>query len=205
MSSISAQPGGGGGVIDLAASTWRTRRRGERGNGETACCEDCNRFDGWLDSIGGIAGARYAELRAEAIEFAGPGDGAAAYLEMCAQLDRDHAAAAGKTLAAAEVELANANARSARAATRRAEAAAAATLRRAAEIKLAADRLSEHPRLAGDPSDDPAGFSTRAPMGRAEVDLELRAALGLASRAPTAYEATLPAVGELARTIGLRS
>jgi hypothetical protein len=56
--------------------------------------------------------------------------------------------------------------------------------------------------------DDPAAvveLSAEAPMTRAVVDVELRAALGLASRAPVLYREMMPLVGDLARTIGLRS
>jgi hypothetical protein len=79
------------------------------------------------------------------------------------------------------VELANA---------REAAAAAAATLRPVTEIKLAVDRLSEHPHLAAEPD-----FGTGPDMGTPELALELHAALGLANRAPSAYAAMLPEVG----------
>lgn len=41
-------------------------------------------------------------------------------------------------------------------------------------------------------------------MGSAKVALDLRAAMGSANRAPSAYMAALPAVGDLARTIGVK-
>jgi hypothetical protein len=41
-------------------------------------------------------------------------------------------------------------------------------------------------------------------MGSAEIGLRLRAAMGLAGKPPTEYEASMPPVGDLARTIGLR-
>jgi hypothetical protein len=54
--------------------------------------------------------------------------------------------------------------------------------------------------------DDPAAveLSEEAPAPRAEVDAELRFALGLAARSPDAYRELLPPVGDLARAIGLR-
>jgi hypothetical protein len=149
-------------------------------------------FDQWVASLGGYASRRFRAVHDEARQFGGAG-GYAGYLDMCKGLDEKHAAGAGKWLAA-EIELANA-----REARRRGEEAAAAALARSTEIRLAAEQLLADPRLA-EPD-----LSTRAPMGRAEIDLELRAALGLANRAPTAYEAMLPPVGDLARTIGLRA
>lgn len=47
-------------------------------------------------------------------------------------------------------------------------------------------------------------FSTRPPVSRAEVDVELRAALNLASRSPALYREMIRPVGDLARTIGLK-
>jgi hypothetical protein len=145
---------------------------------------------------GGIRGPQFAALRAEALEFAGPGGGYTAYLDMARRLDEAHAAVAGETLAAA-IELAEAQ--SIREAERRAERAAAAVLRRSSELRLAVEALSRHPHLAADPDSD-AGPG----MGSAELGHRLRIAMGLASRAPTAYEAMLPAVGDLAHAIGLR-
>jgi len=84
------------------------------------------------------------------------------------------------------------------AARRQAGHAAAAALRRSAEIKLAAEQLLADPRLA-EPD-----FSTRASMTGAEVALEARAMLGLARRAPSAWEAMLPPVGDLAHAIGVK-
>ncbi|WP_300611074.1 hypothetical protein [Trebonia sp.] len=149
-------------------------------------------FDAWVAGMGGYAGARLAALHREAVEFAGPDYWA--YLDMARRVDEEHAAGAGRWLAEV-VRLANA-----RRAARRAEAAAAATLRRVTEIQLAAARLGGHPRLAADPD-----FGTRTGMSSAEAALELRAAMGLANRAPSAYQAMLPPVGDLARAIGVKS
>lgn len=148
-------------------------------------------FDAWVAGLGGYASQRFRKLHDEARELAGPG-GYWQYLDLARQVDEEHAAGAGRWLAA--VELANA-----REARRRGEEAAAAALRRSAEIKLAAEQLLADPRLAG-PDTGP-----RAGLTRAETDLELRAAMGLAARAPTEYEAMLPPVSDLAAAIGLRS
>jgi hypothetical protein len=81
-----------------------------------------------------------------------------------------------------------------------AEAAATGLAERSAAIQLAVGQLLSDPRLAGDPDGD-AGPG----MGSAEVGLRLRTAMGLAGKPPTEYEASMPPVGDLARTIGLRS
>jgi hypothetical protein len=146
------------------------------------------RWDRWAASLGGYASPRFDALYREAIEFAGV-DGCVGYLEMA--MEQDEAREAHKRDRGARVR--------AEVARRATERAAAAALQRATEIKLAVDDLAEHLHLA-DPD-----FSSRPPMGRAEVDVELRAALGLAVRAPTAFQAMLPPVGDLARVIGLRS
>lgn len=80
-----------------------------------------------------------------------------------------------------------------------AEAAATGLAERSAAIQLAVGQLLSDPRLAGDPDGD-AGPG----MGSAEIGLRLRAAMGLAGKPPTEYEASMPPVGDLARTIGLR-
>jgi hypothetical protein len=146
-------------------------------------------FDHWVRGMGGFTGERYQALYREAFEFAGA-DGLMPYLEMARQLDEDHAGWKRQREARTRAQ----------AASRAADAAAAATLRRVNDIKLAVDSLASDPRLAGDPD-----FGAQAPMGRAEVDLELRAAMGLAARAPSAYEQMLPPVADLARVIGVRS
>jgi hypothetical protein len=146
--------------------------------------------DRWVAGMGGYAGARYGALRAEALEFAGA-DGCAEYLDMARQIDEEHAAGAGRWLAA-EIDLANT-----RAASRRADAAATAVLRRSNEIELAAQRLTEH--LGPEPD-----FSTRAEASPAEAADEVRAMLGLARRLPDAYRAELPPVAGLARAIGVK-
>jgi len=191
MLTISGQAGGDGQVIDLAQAAWC-----EVPPFAARILADKAKFDAWVNAMGGFASKRFTELYCEAVEFAGPA-GITSYLDMARSIDEEHAAGAGKWLAEA-VELANA--RTAREATRRTEAAAAATLKRVTEIKLAADRLASDPRLADGPD-----FSTRAPMGRAEVDLELRAAMSLATRAPGAYREMLPPVGDLAVMIGVKS
>jgi hypothetical protein len=96
-------------------------------------------FDAWVANLGGFTGARFRALHNEALEFAGPG-GYSAYLDMARAVDEEHAAGAGEWLAA-ETELANARS------AREAEAAAAAALRRATEIRLAAAALRDDPRL----------------------------------------------------------
>jgi hypothetical protein len=150
------------------------------------------RFDRWVASLGGYGSERYAALLGEAYEFAGP-DGLVSYLEMAREIDAAHEAhkrdRAARGLAIVRAE----------AARRAGNAAASATLRRCNEIRLAADVLLADPRLA-----DAADFTTRAGMTRAEIDAELRAAMGLAARAPSAYETQMPPVGDLARAIGLR-
>lgn len=145
-------------------------------------------FDAWVAGLGGFTSERYGDLRREAIQFAGPA-GCARYLQMAMELDEDYAE--WKTARAA----ARRRAREARAA----EAAAAAVLERSAAVLLAMGELRAHPRLAADPD-----FSTGTGMSSAEVALELRASLGLANRAPTAYVASLPEVDGLSRRIGLR-
>lgn len=161
-------------------------------DGTTGCCPDCARFDQWVASIGGIAGRQFAALRAEALEFAGP-DGYSAYLAAAQAIDEEHAAAAGRWLAR-EIDLANAES------TRQAaEDAAAAALEQADEIKLAVERLRDHPRLAADPD-----FGAGPGMGSAEVAYGLRVAMGLANRPSTPYEESLPPVADLGRRIGVR-
>jgi hypothetical protein len=191
VTTIFEQAGADGQVIDLHGATWTEPRPsgGGQAKDRPACCPACARDDEWADSLGGYSSDQYIALYREAVEFAGEG-GTTQYLDMCQSLDREHAATPGKWLAEA-IELV---------AARRADAAAAAVLERVNEIALAVDQLAEDPRLADGPD-----FSTRPPMGRAEVDVELRAALGLAVRAPTVYEAMLPPVGDLARAIGVKS
>lgn len=149
-------------------------------------------FDKWVTAMGGYGSAQFAALHREAREFADP-DGYWAYLDMARQIDKEHEAAPGRWLSR-EVELANA-----RVARRRGEEAAAAVLRRSTEIRLAAEQLLADPRLAG------PDLSAGPEMSPSEIALELRAALGLASRAPAEYVAKLPPAGDLARTIGIRS
>lgn len=150
------------------------------------------RFDKWVAALGGYASRQFRALHDEAREFGGP-DGYWPYLDLARQVDEEHAAGAGRWLAEA-VELANA-----RTASRRAEAAAAAALQRSAEIQLAAAEVLADPRLSGDPD-----FGGRPQMSPAETAHEVRALLGLARRAPSAYEAQLPPVADLARAIGVR-
>lgn len=151
-------------------------------------------LDAWVASMGGFTSGRFGALHAEALEFAGPG-GYGDYLDMARALDEAHAANAGKALAAG-VELANA--RSAQAATMRAEAAAAEVLERSTAIQLAMEELRTH--LTDEP-----WFSAGPGLTTAEVEIELRASLGLTTRPPTPYEASMPPVADLARRIGLRS
>lgn len=80
------------------------------------------------------------------------------------------------------------------------EAAIEACLQRVTEAKLAVDQLREDPRVAQILDADLPGPRLTA----AEVGLELRASMGLATRPPTSYEAGMPPVADLARTIGLR-
>jgi hypothetical protein len=156
---------------------------------EAAELEAAAAFDAWVAGMGGYAGERFAQLRREALAFAGP-DGYSDYLDMARALD-EYDAALGRRRQAE---------RRAREVTRRTEEAAAAVLERSTELLLAARQLSEDPRVSGE-WDLGAGPG----MTSAEVALELRFALGIAGRAPTAYMASLPPVGDLARTIGLRS
>jgi hypothetical protein len=109
---------------------------------------------------------------------------------MAQRSDEEHAASPGRWLAEA-IELAN------RQASRRADAAAAACLQQSAEIMLAVDELRADPRVAR-ALEDPG-------RSGAEVATELRASMGLEARPATSYETTLPPVGDLARTIGLRT
>jgi hypothetical protein len=139
------------------------------------------RYDRWVENLGGSSSERYRALYREAFEFVG-GDSCMSYLQMAMEIDEDHEAHKRGRAAGCG------------------QAAAAAALQRATEIQLAAETLLSDPRLAADPD-----FSTRPPMGRAEIDLELRAAMGLANRAPTIYEAMLPPVGDVARIIGVKS
>ena len=88
---------------------------------------------------------------------------------------------------AAEVELAG-------------EAAIGACLERVAEAQLAVEELRADPRVARILDADLSGPRLTV----AEVDLELRASMGLAARPPSQYETSLPPVADLARTIGLR-
>jgi hypothetical protein len=80
-----------------------------------------------------------------------------------------------------------------------AEAAATGLAERSAAIQLAVGQLLSDPRLAGDP-DGGAGPG----LGSAEVASRVRSAMGLAAREPTPYEATMPPVDSLARSIGLK-
>jgi hypothetical protein len=145
-------------------------------------------FDAWAGSMGGYTSPAFRALHDEATEFAAPG-GYADYLDMARSLDEEHAARSARR----EAE------RRAREAVRRTEEAAAAVLERATEIKLAVEELSKDPRVAG-------GWDLGGPgLTSAEVQLELRYALGVATRAPGAFMASLPAVGDLARVIGIRS
>jgi hypothetical protein len=187
VTTISEQVGAAVQVIDLASAAWR-----EMPLFAVRIMADKAKFDSWVATLGGFAGARYGALRREALEFAGP-DGAASYLDMCQRIDEEHAAGAGRWLAEAAIELANAkNAREA--------------MRREVGARYGWDDLAAVVELSADPGllDGP-DFSTRAPMGRAEVDLELRAAMGLVNRPPSVYESSLPPVADLARMIGLRS
>jgi hypothetical protein len=151
---VSAQAGNPGQVIDLHSGAWRTEpRRPGAGQAKARaaccsyCCPDCTRLDRWVNGMGGYVSTRFIALCNEAREMAGI-SGQWRYLEMAQAADEEHAATADGHLAA-ELELANA--RSARAASRRGEDEAAALLQRVDEIQLAAGRLSEHPRLAADP------------------------------------------------------
>ena len=143
----------------------------------------------WVERMGGQDSPHYRTLYAEAFEFAGP-DHLSEYLDLAQQIDEDYAAHK-RAQAAARVRAAVAR--------RRIELAASAALERATEIRLAADDLLSDPRLAADPD-----FSTAPERSRAEVEADLRYAVGLASRAPDAYREMLPATGDLARLIGLR-
>lgn len=145
------------------------------------------RFDRWVRSMGGYSGERFRALHREALEFAEPGTHLG-YLNAAREFDeayKRHREAA----------------RRAEAAGRAADEAAVDILVRADEIALAADDVLSDPRLP----DTAELLGTRPPMGRGGADLELRYALGMANRAPDAYRQMLPDVGDLARTIGVRS
>lgn len=150
------------------------------------CCPGCTRLDRWVNGMGGFAGAQYIALCREAREVAGPGMAAWRYLELAQQVDEEH-----------EIELADAA--SARAASRRADAAAAACLRQSAEIQLAMDELRTHPAVAA-----VLEASARPDLTRAEIESGLRTAMGLAAREPAPYEVAMPPVSDLARQIGIR-
>jgi hypothetical protein len=190
MLSIAEQAEAANHVIDLSTAAFRTEPR------RPDCCVSCARADRWVRGMGGYASPRFTALCREARETAGERD-QWRYLDLAMEADAEHDATAGEHLAAAAIELSSAQ--SARQARERAEAAAGAALQRVTQVKLAADQLLSHPRLASDPD-----LGSGPGMGSAEVDLELRAAMGLARRSPTAYEAMLPAASELARRIGLR-
>jgi hypothetical protein len=186
-------------VIDLHAEAWTEPLRGKvhpavrRGT----CCPYCTRLDRWVNSMGGYASARYIALCNEAREATSSPGEQWRYLEMAQAADEEHAASPGRWLADA-IELANA--RGARAASRHADAEAAAVLQRVDEVKLAVDRLSEHPRLADDPY-----IGSGPEMSVPEIALRLRIAMGIDGRLPSRYEESLPPVADLARTIGVRS
>jgi hypothetical protein len=194
--SLSAQAGITGRVIDLHGEPWRTEPRLPSGGQATACaacapcCPGCTRLDAWVGSLGGYASARYIGLCNEAREATSSPGESWQYLEMAQRSDEEHAASPGRWLAEA-IELAN------RQASRRADAAAAACLQQSAEIMLAVDELRADPRVAR-ALEDPG-------RSGAEVATELRASMGLEARPATSYETTLPPVGDLARTIGLRT
>ncbi len=196
MRTISAQAGTGGQVIDLGAAPWRTEpRRPDSGQAKACaacdcCCPGCTQLDKWVNGMGGYASAPYIALCNEARESTSSPAEQWRYLEMAQAADEEHAASPGRWLAQ-EIELANA------AASRRADAAATACLQQSTEIMLAVDELRADPRVAR-ALEDPG-------LSAAEVAMELRASMGLEARPATSYEAALPPVGDLARTIGLRS
>lgn len=136
MTTISEQAGTGGRVINLASAAWRDKGSEPVPPGAARMMADLARLDEWVGAMGGYAGRRFNELYREAVEFAGP-DGATSYLDMARSLDEEHAASAGKWLAEAAIELANA--RSAREAARQ----------RVNEIRFAAGGLPGAPRAAG--------------------------------------------------------
>jgi hypothetical protein len=203
---ISAQAGVTGRVIDLHAGTWRPEP-----DRPAACCQDCAGFDTWVRGMGGYASRPFLALYAEARELAGP-DHCMGYLNMVRAGDEEHVidlASGEERDAAIARELMHRLGAAAAARHRRSaeirlaadQAAVEACLRRSAQIKLAADELRADPRVARILDDSLAGPG----LSPAEVGLELRASMGLAARARTPYEAGMPPVADLARTIGLRS
>jgi hypothetical protein len=103
---------------------------------------------------------------------------------------------------------------------RRLDAAASARRRRDAEIHLAAsqaaieeclDRVDVAQLALEELRADPrvsrimAGPLEGPGLSGAGLAMELRASMGLADRAPTSYETSMPAVHDLSRVIGLRS
>lgn len=220
MPTISAQAGITGRVIDLHAGVWTEpdRHGGGRAEDRGACCEDCAPFDRWVASLGGYASRPFLSLWDEAREFAGPGR-CMEYLDMARAIDEGRLI----DLVSSEEQAAVQNAENAgmvRELVRRLDAAASARRRRAAEIqlaedqaaietclhrsaevKLAMDELRADPRVARILDADLSGPD----LSPAEVTLELRASMGLVNRPPSQYEAGMPAVGDLARAIGVRS
>lgn len=142
-------------------------------------------LDRWIESLGGPTGERYGALYSEARELAG--DQSWAYLEMAQAIDESWVP--GQALAEAGRETA-----------RRTEEAAAACLQHVSEVQLAAARLAKSVSLA-EGLDPDAGPGLSSP----EITLRLRVAMGLADRPPTLYQASMLAVSDLARTIGVRS
>lgn len=199
MPDIAAQAGIAGRAIDLHGEPWRTEPRrsgGGQAEARAACCPSCAEYDKWVCpscarrnrwvyAMGGYAGRPYLELCAEARRTAGR-DGEQQYLDMCMKRDEERS-----------IELANA--RSAREASRRADAAAAACLRQSAEIQLAMDELRTHPAVAA-----VLEGSAGPDLTRAEIESGLRTAMGLTAREPTPYQASMPPVDDLAHAIGLR-
>lgn len=202
MSGIHAQAGITGPVVNLHGGAWQEDR--------TACCQDCAKVDEWVAALGGFTGTRYVALCGEARETAGPG-GMWRYLDMARAIDEGNVVdmAFGQEQAGMVRELvrrldAAAEARQRRSAEIRLaqdQAAIEECLSRSAEVALAMDDLRADPRVARilDAELNGPGLSP------AEVGLELRASMGLATRPPTPYEAGMPPVADLARMIGLRS
>ena len=183
-------------VIDLHGAAWAEPRRPGSGQAKACaacgyCCPGCTRLDKWVNSLGGYAGAQYIALCNEAREAASSPGEQWRYLEMAQAADEEHAASAGKWLASA-IELANGQA-----ARKAAEDAAAACLRRATEIQLAVQQISE--RVPAGPD-----FSAGPHLSSNEVTHGLLTAMGLAGPQPSRHEEPLTPVGDLARSIGLK-